>query len=135
MHLEQDRHQNEMYMLQNEIKKWQDKHDGTVKELHLRESAIHRIELELDSSRTDLERAKLQADKMESSKQLQESHCTQLNREIDSWKEKYNKAQDEVSDPFSTKVMFGRELPQKNVEECLFRYNFFMKWRNVQLCM
>ena len=100
MHLEQDRHQNEMYMLQNEIKKWQDKHDGTVKELHLRESAIHRIELELDSSRTDLERAKLQADKMESSKQLQESHCTQLNREIDAWKEKYNKAQDEVSDLF-----------------------------------
>merc|ERR1712038_1421720 len=35
---------------------------------------------------------------MESSKQLQESHCTQLNREIDAWKEKYNKAQDEISD-------------------------------------
>ena len=37
-------------------------------------------------------------------------------------------------------VVFGREFPQKNVAECLFRHIlqdtfFFVKWRNVQLCM
>ena len=96
MHMEQERHQNEMYMLQNEIKKWQDKYDMTMKDLQMKESAMHRIELELDSNRTDLERSKLQQEKMESSKQLQQNHVNELNREIDGWKEKYNKAQDEV---------------------------------------
>ena len=38
------------------------------------------------------------------------------------------------------KVEFGRELPQENVAECLFRRIlqdtiFFVKWRNLQLCM
>ena len=38
------------------------------------------------------------------------------------------------------KVVFGREFPQKNVAECLFRHIledtiFFVKWQNVQLCM
>ena len=51
------------------------------------------------SSRTDLERAKLQAEKSDSSKQLQENHMAQLQREIDNWKDKYNKAQDEVRIP------------------------------------
>ena len=97
--LEQERHQNEMYMLENDIKKWQDKYDMTQKDLQMRDSAIHRIELELDTARTDLERAKLQAEKSDSSKQLQENHMAQLQREIDNWKDKYNKAQDEVRIP------------------------------------
>ena len=38
------------------------------------------------------------------------------------------------------KVVFGRDLPQKNVAECLFKHIlqdtiFFVKWRNVQLSM
>lgn len=94
--MEQERHQNETYMLQNEIKKWQDKHEMTVKDLQMRESALHRIEVELDCTRNDLDRAKLQCEKSESSKQLQESHMSQLQREIDNWKDKYNKTQDEV---------------------------------------
>ena len=88
-----------MYMLENDIKKWQDKYDMTQKDLQMRDSAIHRIELELDTARTDLERAKLQAEKSDSSKQLQENHMAQLQREIDNWKDKYNKAQDEVRIP------------------------------------
>ena len=40
----------------------------------------------------------------------------------------------------STKVVFGKEFPQKNVAGCLFRHTFqdaifFVKWQNVQLCM
>ena len=85
-----------MYMLENDIKKWQDKYDMTQKDLQMRDSAIHRIEIELDNAKTDLERAKLQAEKSDSSKQLQENHMAQLQREIDNWKDKYNKAQDEV---------------------------------------
>ena len=92
----QERHQNELHLLQNEIKKWQDKHDMTQKDLQMRESALHRLEVEIDCTRTDLERAKLQCEKSDSANQLQERHKTQLQHEIDTWKEKYNKAQDEV---------------------------------------
>ena len=63
-----------MHRLQNEIKKWQDKHDMTVKDLQMRESAFHRIEVELDCAKTDLERAKLQSEKSENQHQLQVNH-------------------------------------------------------------
>ena len=69
--MEQERHNNEMHVLKNEIQKWQDKNEMTVKDLQMRESALHRIEVELDCARTDLERAKLQNEKSESQHQLQ----------------------------------------------------------------
>merc|ERR1712223_1165177 len=86
--MEQERHNNEMHVLKNEIQKWQDKNEMTVKDLQMRESALHRIEVELDCARTDLERAKLQCEKSESSSQLQEKHMAQLQRDVDNWKDK-----------------------------------------------
>ena len=112
--MEQERHQNELHLLQNEIKKWQDKHDMTQKDLQMRESALHRLEVEIDCLRTDLERAKLQCEKSESAQQLQERHKTQLQHEIDTWKEKYNKAQDEVI--FSFWHIFRKSLKMSHMK-------------------
>ena len=69
--MEQERQNSEMHMLQNDIKKWQDKHEMTVKDLQMRDSALHRIEVELDCARTDLERSKIQSEKSDGQNRLQ----------------------------------------------------------------
>ena len=43
----------------------------TVKDLQMRDSALHRIEVELDCARTDLERSKIQSEKSDGQHRLQ----------------------------------------------------------------
>ena len=43
----------------------------TVKDLQMRDSALHRIEVELDCARTDLERSKIQSEKSDGQSRLQ----------------------------------------------------------------
>jgi Skp family chaperone for outer membrane proteins len=61
----------EHIVTQMEVKKWQEKHDSSLKDLQTKESSLQRIEMELERTRHELERAKMSADKAETSKQLQ----------------------------------------------------------------
>lgn len=69
-----------------------------IKDLQAKEAALKRVETELDRTRDDLDRSRLAAEKAGSSKFVYEGQISQLERDLNNWKEKYNKAQSEVAD-------------------------------------
>ena len=72
---------------------------------------MQRMEMELERTRHELERAKMAADKADSTRQLHVEQTEKLHREIENWKDKCNKAQIDVTEAeirYSKYPNFGR---------------------------
>ena len=80
------------------MRKWTDKYDMVSKELKQKESALHRVEVELDRTRNDLERTKQNAEKAGLSAKMYEDKIAASNREIEGWKEKQMRTHAEVNE-------------------------------------
>ena len=64
----------------------------------MKDQTLQRVEVELDRARYEWERAKMAADKADGTRQMQENQIEKLQREIESWREKHNKAINDVDE-------------------------------------
>merc|ERR1711978_309321 len=96
--VDNDRVLNDMQMVQSDLKKWQEKHNMAVKDMQIKDQALQRVEVELERTRHEWERAKIAVDKAEGSQKIQDSHLEKLQKEIEEWRGKHNKAINDVDE-------------------------------------
>merc|ERR1711876_128608 len=62
----------------------------------MKDSALQRVEVELERTRNELDRSKLAIDKADGNKLIHEAQMDKLQKEIDSLREKHSKATQDV---------------------------------------